>query len=187
MNSDIIGIIAFWAIIVLVVLLITHNKTKKQTPSITTASNPQIDIKQITVENYAQSYEPKWLLSYNEKNAYQKIKSVAEEQGYTVFVKVRLLDLIQPRIKTDKKYLWKVQSKHVDFVICDSKLVAKWVIELEDNSHNTPERKARDQFVRTILTNCGYFVHETYNPNDKEIRQFLGISNPEEINDSLCK
>ena len=51
-----------------------------------------------------------------------------------------------------------MQAKHVDFVLCDTKLVARYIIELDDNSHNAPDRAERDQFVDSVLQAVGYRV-----------------------------
>ncbi len=106
------------------------------------------------------AYHKRWLFSYNEKNAYYKLKPIAEELGYTVFAKVRLLDLLEPVKGTQKykTYLYKIQAKHVDFVLCNQKLVAKHIIELDDSSHDRPDRQQRDQFVDQILKSVGYNV-----------------------------
>lgn len=109
------------------------------------------------------AYQRNWLFSYNEKDAYQKLKPIAEELGYTVFAKVRLLDLVTP-IKGNPKYktyFYKVQAKHVDFVLCDEKLVARCVIELDDKSHDTEERQKRDSFVDEVLKSVGYKIIHT--------------------------
>lgn len=69
---------------------------------------------------------------------------------WTVFSKVRISDLLQVR-KGTKKYLsWlnRINQKHVDFVICDPEtLVPAAAIELDDPSHNRPDRIKRDVFV----------------------------------------
>lgn len=109
------------------------------------------------------AYQRNWLFSYNEKDAYQKLKPIAEELGYTVFAKVRLLDLVTP-VKGNPKYktyFYKVQAKHVDFVLCDEKLVARCVIELDDKSHDTEERQKRDSFVDEVLKSVGYKIIHT--------------------------
>ena len=126
-------------------------------------------------KNYIEGYQQKWLLSYNEKAAYKIIKQVAEEKGYTVFAKVRLLDLVEPKIENrkDQSYLWKIQAKHVDFVICDEKMVARWIIELQDSSHAKENRIERDNLVKAILTNCKYKILMTYAANKEEIEKFL--------------
>lgn len=106
------------------------------------------------------AYQKSWLFSYNEKDAYQKLLPIAQELGYTVFAKVRLLDLLEP-VKGNPKYktyFYKVQAKHVDFVLCDQKLVARYIIELDDNSHNAADRKQRDNFVDEVITSVGYKI-----------------------------
>lgn len=120
------------------------------------------------------AYQKAWLFSYNEKDAYTKLKPIAEEMGYTVFAKVRLLDLLEP-VKGTKKYktyFYKIQAKHVDFVLCDAKLVARYIIELDDNSHNTAKRKERDEFVDEVAKSVGYQIIHV-RAIDDTIRQFL--------------
>ena len=96
----------------------------------------------------------------NEKAFYRQLNSFAARKNMTVFTKVRLLDLLEP-VKNQSKYktyFYKVQAKHVDFVLCDAKLVARCIIELDDNSHTTPDRTERDEFVDTVLRSVGYKV-----------------------------
>lgn len=136
------------------------------------------DIKELQPENIKKAYQKKWMFSYNEKDAYYKLKEITGKHGYTVFAKVRLLDLVEP-IKENPKYktfLWKIQAKHVDFVLCDSKLVARAIIELDDNSHDQADRKERDKFVDTVLESCGYKVLHTRNITEEEILKFLNIT-----------
>lgn len=110
--------------------------------------------------DYTHAYQRKWLFSNNEKAFYSKLKQFADENDLILFSKVRLLDLIEPRQsqKGYKTYFYKIQAKHVDFVLCSQNLVAKYIIELDDASHEAAERKERDAFVDTVLTSCGYRV-----------------------------
>ena len=99
-------------------------------------------------------------LTMNEKAFYRQLCSFATKKNMTVFTKVRLLDLLEP-VKNQPKYktyFYKVQAKHVDFLLCDSKLVARYIIELDDNSHIAPDRAERDQFVDSVLQAVGYKV-----------------------------
>lgn len=109
------------------------------------------------------AYQQRWMFTYNEKDAYQKLQKIAEEKGYTVFAKVRLLDLVEPKRGNPKykTYFNKIKSKHVDFVLCDKKLVAKIIIELDDSSHDTKDRKERDAFVDEVLKSTGYKIIHT--------------------------
>lgn len=110
--------------------------------------------------DYKNSYQRKYLLTKNEWHAYKKLQDLAAKRELQVCPKVRMLDLVEPR-RGEKHYktlFWKVQAKHVDFLICDKDLNIKAILELDDNSHNTNERKERDTFVDEVLTSVGYKV-----------------------------
>lgn len=113
--------------------------------------------------SYESSYQARQLFTRNEWQNYQKLRDVARVKNYEVCPKVRLLDIIEPR-RGEKKYktlFYKIQSKHVDFVICDQNMNIKAIIELDDNSHNRKDRQDRDQFVDLILKSVGYKVIHT--------------------------
>lgn len=108
-------------------------------------------------------YQKKYILTKNEYNEYKKLALIAAERGFLICPKVRLLDLIEPRRdkKNFKTLLYKIQAKHVDFVICDRNLYVKAVLELDDGSHNNSDRIERDKFVDAILMDVGYKVIRT--------------------------
>ncbi len=110
--------------------------------------------------DYTKGYKSRWLFSNHEKEAFYKIKEITDSIGLYLFAKVRLFDLLEPKQGIENKlgHQGKIQSKHVDFVICDKKLVARVIIELDDASHDTQPREERDNFVDTVLLNCGYKV-----------------------------
>lgn len=129
----------------------------------------------VDTEYIKRAYTPKWLFSYNEKDAYYKINKIAQKNNLKVFAKVRLLDLVTP-VKNHQKFktnLWKVQAKHVDFVLTTESLVAKYIIELDDTSHDSQDRKERDKFVDLVLTTCGYKVLHTRGIKEEEIQAFI--------------
>jgi hypothetical protein len=73
-----------------------------------------------------------------------------------VFGKVRLQDLIKVRSGLDSSARQtaynRIQSKHVDFVVCDpGDLSVQFAIELDDSSHDAPKRKERDKFLDEAL------------------------------------
>lgn len=129
------------------------------------------------ITEYNKSYEPKYLMTLNEKAQFRKLQAWAQSRGVIVFSKVRLLDLITPRKGQDnyKGLLWKIQVKHVDFVICDKDIRVKCIIEVNDNSHKRADRSERDQFVTDVLTACGYKVIQTYNVTDEQLDQLCNI------------
>ena len=142
-----------WIIVlVLAVLLIQQYTQNIQAGEIKTARS-----------TYAGCYQQKYLLTKNEWYAYKKLQPIAASMGLLVCPKVRLLDILEPR-KGEKDYkslFWKVQAKHVDFLICDQDLHIKAILELDDNSHNRQDRKNRDAFIDEILQDVGYIVIHT--------------------------
>lgn len=143
----------------------SYLKTSTEEPveSATNAVNKEETI------NFADGYQAKKLLTDNERAQYKKLKDIAEVKGYVVCPKVRLFDVIEPRKNHDKykTLMYKIQAKHVDFVICDKNMSIKSIVELDDSSHDRPDRKERDAFVDLILRSVGYkVIHVRYITND---------------------
>lgn len=147
-------------IIILVILILGMGtksvKTKKKEP---TSKKEEPNEAERTFD-YSKGYQPKWMFTYNEKDAFNKMKQTTDKMGLYLFAKVRLFDLIEPKNDIEKRqgHIYKIQAKHVDFVVCSPKLVARVIIELDDASHDTQERTERDSFVDTVLNSCGYKV-----------------------------
>ncbi|WP_240698712.1 DUF2726 domain-containing protein [Vibrio kanaloae] len=106
-------------------------------------------------------YQPiKKLATSNELAFYQALIVVTKGK-HTVFTKVRIADLMTPKKGThDKKTWWRafnaIAKKHVDFVLCDPlTLEVKCLIELDDSTHNRPDRIARDKLVDTAAASAG--------------------------------
>lgn len=156
--------------IILAVIYIITLIIKTKTASKETVENAELFKTNLPIKGY---YQPKWLFSYNEKDAYRQLKVITDKYGLYLFAKVRLLDLVEP-VKSNnpkyKTYFYKVQAKHVDFVICNEKLVAKLIIELDDSSHDTENRQERDKFVDEVLTSTGYKIIHTRAINEAEIK-----------------
>ena len=96
----------------------------------------------------------RFLLSLAERRFYEMLVQ-AVPAWCVVFSKVRLADLVYVRQHSakDKSHFNRIQAKHVDFVLCDAKTSAVClVVELDDRSHERPDRKRRDQFVDELLT-----------------------------------
>lgn len=148
--------------IIIIVLLALYVKQRKNNKKNSNGKDPEKENRKESLP-IAGAYQQRWMFTYNEKDAYQKLQKIAEEKGYTVFAKVRLLDLVEPKSGNPryKSYFNKIRSKHVDFVLCDKKLVAKIIIELDDSSHDTEDRKERDTFVDEVLKSTGYKIIHT--------------------------
>ena len=152
-------IILMWLLpitmMIIMILAVTKNTRDKDTPDKNKAIRKDTD--------YSKCYQAKYLLTKNEWYEHNKLRIYASQKGLIICPKVRLLDIIEPR-KGEKDYLalrGKIQSKHVDFVLCDQSMHIKAVLELDDNSHDRKDRKERDAFVDHILSSVGYTVIHT--------------------------
>lgn len=137
--------------------LLPKKEIKEQTPSEEQVATEVIDNKRT---NYDNCYQPKYLLTKNEWYAHKRLKEIADAKGYIICPKVRLLDIVEPRKgeKDWKSLFYKIQAKHVDFIICDSGMKIKAIIELDDSTHNKKDRQERDTFVDEVLRSVGYKV-----------------------------
>lgn len=96
------------------------------------------------------------LLSRGE-NAFFGALREAVAGHYLIMCKVRLADLI-----TCSDAAWRcgggrpIAQKHVDFVLCDPQ-TTRFVlgIELDDRSHDRPDRRRRDAFVNDVMAGAG--------------------------------
>lgn len=166
-------------LLIIIILFLIKYTSRDKRPKQTRPTNynptyrPNTDVKKEpetkTQEiDYKTAYQPKYLLTKNEWYQYKKLKEIADVKGYIICPKVRLLDIIEPR-KGTRKYktlFYKIQAKHVDFLICDKDMHIKAIIELDDNSHDNQDRKERDAFVTSILQSVGYkVIHTRYIDN----------------------
>lgn len=75
-----------------------------------------------------------------------------------VFAQVRLASLVEVQqwARRDKTNWYKIQAKSVDFVLCEARSYApRLIVELDDRSHDRPDRRERDAFVDSVLASAG--------------------------------
>ncbi|HEY3232894.1 MAG TPA: DUF2726 domain-containing protein [Roseiflexaceae bacterium] len=97
------------------------------------------------------------LLSPAERD-FLAVLQTATPIGYRIFAQVRLANLVQVEAwaRGNKGHFYRIQAKCVDFVLCDTQTTAPClVVELDDSSHNRPDRQARDAFVDAVLATAG--------------------------------
>lgn len=110
--------------------------------------------------NTASSDGEHTLISYNKlehlftpaERSFLRVLDQALDSRYRVFGKVRVADVLSPPGGLDRstwqKAFNRIQSKHIDFVICsasDLRILA--LIELDDKSHQKSNRRERDNFL----------------------------------------
>lgn len=115
-------------------------------------------------------YHKIYLLTKHEYAFYKKLRPIADRYNLQILAKVRLADLIGVDGGLDRsthlRYFSKISSKHIDFVIADDMKVLL-LIELDDNSHNSEDRIARDKFVDKALSVSGYTLIRTWGETDE--------------------
>lgn len=94
-----------------------------------------------------------YLLSPAERSFYEVLyRAVAP--SLVVFPKVRLADVVKVRKGTEgwQGHQNRINAKQVDFLVCTcDTLSPALVVELDDSSHERPDRRDRDDFVNDTL------------------------------------
>lgn len=97
-------------------------------------------------------------LSPAELSFFQILRSVVGNR-VVVCSKVGLGDVFRVKLEDKSKYRAyrnKIDRKHVDFLLCDSTTMRPIVgIELDDKSHERPDRQERDAFVDQVFKTAG--------------------------------
>lgn len=170
---DLFTLLPWIILIIFSYLYFSKNKPHNKKIRYESQVSDNLEIKGGTSHN---SYQKKLLLTKNEYHEYKKLRYYAENHDFLVCPKVRLLDLVEPRRGEGfMSALGKIQSKHIDFVICDQNLYVKGIVEIDDNSHNRQDRQQRDLFVDEVLTSVGYTVIRTRAVTEETLKPILPV------------
>lgn len=114
------------------------------------------------------------LLSGRKRYPYQAVSSLfspaelkflralekAVDKSIRIYAKVRIADVVNVKSGLDRRRFWRafngIACKHLDYVLCDAqtgRIMA--VIELDDRSHQRPDRRRRDAFVDAVMQAAG--------------------------------
>lgn len=97
-------------------------------------------------------YKKKMLLTKTEYAFYSVLKIRCDKKNILICPKVRMEDFLEVTDKQNKlKYRGYIKSRHIDFMLCDSKLNLLAGIELDDKSHNEKEAAAIDHFKNRVF------------------------------------
>jgi len=125
-----------------------------------------------------------FLLTRAERECYDVLVEAAGAE-YRIFAQVHLPSLVDHTVRGQN---WRaafahINRKSVDFVLCDKAYLSpKLAIELDDKSHERPDRQERDREVERILQEAGVPLLRienlgSFNPNDlaRRIKEALGV------------
>lgn len=157
-------------VIIIIAIIVIIRLIKKTKTNANTNTKTKTEITPINTTNYKPNYETShkteiipyrkndFIFSRNEYACYKNLKIIADKYNLEIFAKVRMADIVSvDRYQTYEfqKYFNKIKSKHIDFVLLDNKYMQpKLLIELDDNSHNRPDRIDRDAFVDSVFQKC---------------------------------
>lgn len=106
-----------------------------------------------------------------------------------ILSKVRIADFIQVdkhlcSVDFARQSFYKISNKHIDYLVLDSRtgdIIC--AVELNDYTHNRPDRVARDEFIGRVLRSCNIpliwitdtidnISKETLRPIEREINAY---------------
>lgn len=134
-----------------------------------------------------------WFLTKAEHEFYKALVQ-AVGQDYVIFAQVHLPTLLDNKVVGQN---WNAAFRHisqksVDFVLCDKAYISpKLAIELDDKSHDRPDRQDRDIEVERILKGVGMPLlriqnHGTFNPQELS-QKIQATLNPSDTSPSLSQ
>jgi hypothetical protein len=122
-------------------------------------------------------YTSRYLLTKTEYAFYRLLKEKCDGYGFLICPKVRLEDFIAvTNTKQMGKYRGYIKSRHVDFLICDSKLHILAGLELDDDSHNRREARRTDEFKNRLFAKIGiplYRIKTVPEDYERQIERML--------------
>lgn len=98
-----------------------------------------------------------WLFSKAERSFFGVLQQAVSNE-HLIFAKIRVGDLLWlPKGTEGRQSHWnRIQSKHIDFVLCDHVNIKPLLaIELDDSSHEREDRKQRDAFMEEAFKAAG--------------------------------
>ena len=123
-----------------------------------------------------------YFFSYHELELYKLLSTLLQSQywgKYDIFPKVRLADIFEPT--NWKKWLSKIVSKHIDFLIvnCQNHADPVLAIELNWESHNSYVQAKSDEFKNKLFSEKWLKLITIYNnevQNYEKIKEILTSS-----------
>lgn len=164
MESYIIGFLGIVGLIFGFVMLVRYVSKDDKKPKATQNQQPkQTDEEQeepITGNvDYPYTLN-KRIFSPKEGYFYRDVRPIADKLGLIVFTKMRLADLLEvPKGTKDyTKWFNRIKAKHIDFIFVDKEYHIRLLVEVDDPTHNRPDRQARDEAVDEMFRQVGLEV-----------------------------
>lgn len=125
------------------------------------------------------------IMTQDEISFYQRLEAIAGNRYY-IFPQIHLTALAKNETKGKYYRLGyqRINRRSVDYVLCDkATLKPVYAIELDDRTHDSPKRQARDTIVETILKEINLplvrFRNVSNLTDDQIAQRFYEASHPE--------
>lgn len=171
-----IGIGLLLAVMIILLKIISNPpKRRKTTTTTTTTTTNELPILPADTEDIYNYKARPFFFSKAENAFFQTIKTNTILKDYPVFPKACLIDILNPENSQSARN--KIDRKHIDFLVCKPNYFNPLIcIELDDKTHQRPDRQERDYFINTALKNAGIPilripVQQTY--NTKKLNEYI--------------
>ena len=132
-------------------------------------SEDKVTLKYDYNENEKIYFKKSYIMTQAEYNFYNKIKVL--ENKYNIVPQINLAAVIEKRVPNKKRVFYNDLFHNIDFAIFNNNYTKLLLlIELNDQTHNRPDRKKRDENVKNICNEAGIklITFYTNKPNDSE-------------------
>ena len=167
-------------IVAVVVIIYLAYKNSKMATNIAKPEDEPKDAKNKDTLNLSNKYKKKLLLTKTEYTFYGLLKKKCDEASLLICPKVRLEDFIDVTAEEKMKYRGYIKSRHIDFLICDSKLRIAAAIELDDSSHKSNKAQSADAFKNELYRAIGlplYRIKTNENYTEKVEKMIQELKN----------
>lgn len=153
-------------LILIILLLLFKNANSRNKQIIIEDDSEYDDVQNPITPRKIYPYKKKYLLTKNEWYFYKSLKPLCDQYNLHIIAKVRFADLVEVDSNLTKeynKYFNRIKSKHIDFVLTNpDNMEVKFLIELDDKTHERQDRRKRDIFVNRVCEENDYKLIHTY-------------------------
>lgn len=167
-NADTLSTVIVWMLFVGLAVLVIKVLTSKRLLGSSSAKGPN-----------SLSLRSKPVLTEAEARFFRSLESAVDGE-YLIWPQLTLRTFIEPR-SNDVALTNRIDRKRVDFCLVDRQtLTVQMAIELDDRSHQSPDRQRRDSFVEQVLKQAGVPLIRipgaaAYDP--QVVRKLVGVDN----------
>ncbi|MCL1843548.1 MAG: DUF2726 domain-containing protein [Defluviitaleaceae bacterium] len=182
-------IVAIFTVVVVVVLLIIlyfltllknrRYSKKLQLIAVNSEKNNNNSVNDKSLNNAnAFNYSPykleSSLITLREFSFFRVLKLSTSKHNLHIIIKPRIADFVTVSLNKYEKgslfnsYFNKINRKHIDFLLCNQDFKPILGFEVDDSTHQRPDRVERDSFVGGLYKFIGLPVHHVYDWNNPD-------------------